>query len=292
MTDIEDVGATIDPLHEITESTREHMEHLLEACRGYADFWCDNSTPAPGSELADEEDSLTVRSTSVLAAEAAMVALDHLHLTASFVLAEKRLTAFATFTVVRSAITAAAVAAWLVAPEKATRLERALNLNRQQARNEKVAAEEMIGPDRPKTPENEAYNTRTEGAKKAVQRMNETLQQIESDVARLKLEPTAITRQPRDNVLIEEAAELVSPTKPHYEDFGPVVEIRQKWRTLSAHAHGQAWAANLSARVETNPITGVRTSWNPPAWLLDQGILIAMDLLEAATQRYRELAHV
>ncbi|WP_213578547.1 hypothetical protein [Rhodococcus sp. USK13] len=288
--------ATPQRLHLIDGKTREHLERLVPAINQYADLLCDHSSPRPGSAFAAEEGVLTIRSPRDAVTVVGLNALDHLHLAATSVLNSSRITAFATFTLVRSAITAAGLAGWLLASDDSiVRQTRTLNLTYHELKNERTAARELVGQDKPDLPEHAVYNARHKSASAAVERLTARLEDVKMDAVRIgaaadmsKEALLCVTDKPTDTSMIGEATKLVR-AQEYYEDFGAKQEVVRVWRTMSAHAHGLSWAAEMTTARGTDANGREVTLWNPQGEDLLQGIQVAWDLLYGMAEKYIEL---
>ncbi|WP_280301169.1 hypothetical protein [Nocardia abscessus] len=283
--------------HRVDEFTRGRLAALKEATDEYADLLCDNSTPRPGSDFAKEEGILSIRSPRDVATVVSLNALDHLRLLADHALATSRITAFASFTLIRSAITAAGLAGYLLAAESSKeRLRRTLVITYHELSNARTAARELDGEFKPKSPGNESYNQRLAAAKRVIVRYSEQIAKVENDAIDHKIisdrsedSLKLIQRKPNDTTMVFEAAKLISPDLPYYHDFGATKEAVRVWRTMSAHAHGLSWAAELSANISVNKDGAIVTTWNPQCEDLLQGIQVAWDIMYGVCARYIEL---
>ncbi|MFD6677652.1 hypothetical protein ACFWDA_25245 [Rhodococcus zopfii] len=290
---------TVSELVALDDATRERLEALLPVINEMADFYGNAGYPAPGSALESEMGVLTTQSTAATIPVIGLNALDHLHNAAQGALGGGRISAFSTFTLVRSAITAAGLGGWILAADTdQERQTRALCLAYHEAKNNRTAALELANnrAERDATPENEHYNARRASALAKIDELTAHLDAIVADAIQIGVGdcPDAdeiekrIKTKPSDTHVIGAAAALVKP-QPYYDDFGAKSEILLRWRTLSAHAHGLSWAARMSV-VEATTSDGKPLSiWNPQGEDLLQGIQVAWDLLYGMTDRYIEL---
>ncbi|MEU0506749.1 hypothetical protein [Nocardia sp. NPDC005998] len=283
--------------HAVDVSTRNRLESLKEAIDAYADLLCDHAAPHPGSDFLEEEGKLSIRSPHEVATVVALNALDHLRLIADHALASSRITAFASFTLVRSAITAAGLAGWLLAAEDSKeRLRRTLVITHYELSNARTAAREIDGQFRDDTEGNASYNQRLAAVKRVIANYTSQIEKIETDAVNLEIAPgrskdelKVISSKPSDTDIIREATKLISVDLDYYHEFGVAKEVLRIWRTMSAHAHGLSWAAELTATVTTEADGAILTTWNPQGEDLLQGIQVAWDLMYGATVRYIEL---
>ncbi|WP_157535293.1 hypothetical protein [Nocardia inohanensis] len=290
---------TVTELVALDDETREHLEALVPAIEKLADFYCDAGRPMPGSALESELEVLTTQTTVATIPVIGLNALDHLQMAARGVLRARQISAFSTFTLVRSAITAAGLGGWILAAEtEKERQSRTLCVAYHEAKNNRTAARELVNDhaERDATPENEHYNARRDSALNKIKQLNAQLDAIVADAVRIGVgdSPTAetikkhIKEKPTDTEIIGAAAALVAP-HAYYADFGAKSEIVLRWRTMSAHAHGLSWAARMSV-VEATTGEGRQLSiWNPQGVDLLQGIQVAWDLVYGMTERYIEL---
>ncbi|MFI2232273.1 hypothetical protein [Nocardia testacea] len=265
----------------------ESLTQALGKIEAFGDFLCEGAVPRPGSEYAAESGELTGVQTWSAAVEAGLSGLDHLHYFADTTIKARRVTAFASFTVLRSAISAVALAGWLISGDRTERLTRTLTLRRLEASNQITAVDEIINA--PRGPAESAYaRKRREQATKKRADLLAVQNTIDEDAVRLELDLAKITRMPRDWQLVKIAADLVDPAE--YHDFGASRESVLTWRVLSAYAHGQIWAANMSARTVVDPDGIHMTTWAPDRDFLMQGFTAAWDLMYGAFDRYIDLA--
>ncbi|MFD9550106.1 hypothetical protein ACFWBG_22115 [Nocardia salmonicida] len=283
--------------HRVDEDARNHLESLREQVDQFSDLLCENSIPRPGSAFDQEEGILSIRSPRDVSTVAMLNALDHLRLLSDHALSTSRITAFASFTLIRSAITAAGLAGWLLSADGSTeRLRRTLVITYYELKNARTAARELDGNPRPETPENASYNLRLKAASSVIRKYSEQLDKVQSDAIQngiakgtSKEELICITDKPSDTTTITEASKLISSDLSYYHDFGATKEVVRVWRTMSAHAHGLSWAAELTATIEVKSDGTSVMTWNPQGEDLLQGIQVAWDLLYGACKRYIEL---
>ncbi|UGQ43397.1 hypothetical protein [Rhodococcus aetherivorans] len=290
---------TVSELVALDDETRERLEALLPVINEMADFYGNAGHPAPGSALETELEVLTTQSTVATIPVIGLNALDHLHNAAKSVLNAGQISAFSTFTLVRSAITAAGLGGWILAADTdQERQTRTLCVAYHETKNNRTAVREFVKdmPQRDATPENEHYNARRASALTKIEQLTSELDAIVADAIRIGLgdDPNAerikkdIKEKPFDTTIIGAAAALVAP-HPNYADFGAKREILRIWRTMSAHAHGLSWAARMSVVEATTDEGQPLSIWNPQGEDLLQGIHVAWDLLYGMMDRYIEL---
>ncbi|NDV08106.1 hypothetical protein GXW84_27025 [Rhodococcus sp. IEGM 248] len=159
-----------------------------------------------------------------------------------------------------------------------------MNLAWQEASNERSAAHEFVVA----VPIGAAphLKARVQDAKRVVAKNDVILEQIRRDAERNGTEVGAVKRKPKDQDVIKIASRSIHPA-PQYNEFGPEKEALATWRFLSAHAHGQGWAANTTSQTVADPDSGIpRTMWNPDIEMAMQGVRIAWALLYAAFAQY------
>ncbi|MGW4125887.1 hypothetical protein [Nocardia sp. NPDC004711] len=275
--------------HRVTEEMAASLTEALGNINKFGDFLCGESVPRPGSEYAAESGFLTDVQTWSSAVEAGLSALDHLYYFADTTVKAGRVTAFASFTVLRSAIASVALAGWLVEGDQKQRLTRTLALRRLEDNNQIAALDEIVDAPRPRQGvESDHVRKRREQAASRRADMVAIQDSIDSDATKLRIDVSEVKKMPRDGVLLAVAAKLVKPAT--YYDFGADRESLLNWRILSSYAHGQTWAANMSAQVTLGNDGVRRTQWAPDKQFLMQGFQVAWNLMYGPFDRYVDLA--
>jgi len=283
---IEETGEI--PLNEelVDEAMRQHLTDVLKSVVNFGDFLCMHSSPLPHSELAKESHALTGVETWSTAVEAGIAATDHLHYFVRTTLNMRVIAPFASFTLLRSAISAAALAGWLLEGDSNERLLRTLQLRRLEAVNHITALNRIVNAVREPNESNQAKKRRADSLDR--RRQAEAIRaEIDKDAADLKFPSKAVSSMPRDGELVKIAARL-TPRQPHH-DFDPTDEAVMVWQLLSSYAHGQSWAADISAQVSS--IGGRQhKQWAPDQEFLMLGLYVAGELMKGAFDRYITLA--
>lgn len=279
-----------DPNMDLPAALVEELSRALQAINEFHDIvGGDGSAYWTTSAFHDDAILFEGDTPAECARLAAFASFDHLHYFARYSVETKRTSAFAPFTVVRSALTAAATSAWILEDRdpKERRL-RALIYRYQDAINQRNAAAAIVSVPRPSEPSSQ-FDSRHRAAVSSQKEANLALAKVSADAQRCQIDSSEYKRKPHDIDIINLGSKLTGDHEL-FNDFGITPEMLLHWRSLSASAHGQSWAARMTAKEDVND-DGIPVSrWSPSHDLLMAGYRITWQTLYGMWERYGELA--
>ncbi|OZF27400.1 hypothetical protein CH295_22930 [Rhodococcus sp. 14-2483-1-2] len=270
---------------------RERLEALLSVIDGAVELFESRNTLREGCDFVAEFCLFKSRTPYETAVLVSLNVLDHVRFVAKAVLSGDRLTAFAPFSIVRSALTGATLAAWILDENPNERRRRTLTITHHELKNQRNAFRGLAdAPERPNTEANVYYNTRREQARNQIAKVNAQIAEVRTDAAAFGFDFDEIKRKPYDTDIVEIGAAVISPDLPYYEDFGKQYEAVRTWRTLSAHAHGFSWAAELTTATANRADGSKVHAFDPQGEDLLQGIQVVWDVFYGVMDRFIILA--
>lgn len=277
-------------LNEVDDVLRDRLNALLESIDVAADYL--EVGCSPGSDFVNDHQVFTSRSPFDAGSLILWSVLDHLRFVAKGVLGGDRLTAFAPFTVVRTALTAATLASWMLSENADERRFRTLVVTYEELRNKRNALKMIAeAPDRTDVTDVADYNTRRESARRELVKLDAEVDKIKADAASFGVAFTAVRDgKPQDGQIVEAGAELIASDKHYYDPFGKATETKLMWRTLSSHAHGFSWAAAMTSVVTQHPDGREMNAFDPQAADLLVGLQVVWDVFTGVLARFATLA--
>ncbi|MDZ7915239.1 MAG: hypothetical protein U5O16_25985 [Rhodococcus sp. (in: high G+C Gram-positive bacteria)] len=241
------------------------------------------------TQLSVAEDSLVAADDAVMTAKSyresvsllLLSAYDHLHLTAVSVVTLRGVLPFATATPIRTSITVASTALWLLGKSADDRRLRMIQYwlldNRRMM--------EFVENGHPSGVGGEIRRNRDT----AIAEVEAKRARFLADATALKFSESKMKTTTSDTKMVSEAGEWLS--SEGFDGFDPKIEVARQWRLLSGHAHGFRWPHAASETI-TNVDEG---KWGHLTFLADEGdmlssALIALRLTDAAWARFQELA--
>ncbi|WBP94906.1 hypothetical protein O6072_02630 [Mycolicibacterium neoaurum] len=236
-----------------------------------------------GSPIDNDDAALDAFSMRELIGAPLRAAIDDLVLAAVSLDKWKAVRGFAHPTLVRSAITGAATAIWIMDPDVTVRRLRALRMSYQIAKAEltfvRGVPENWNGPAAGPTAEQKLDRVRSREKK---------LQRVVDNAIRLGFSEREVRDKPTDTMMVEESAKRLPPGSFH---CAADEHLLTEWRLLSGRAHGLIWPIHYSDATVVRS-SDARFITAPIAMSLDRmlgSVHNAITLINCAVDHYSEL---